>query len=94
MDFHDHLRREGVHNRDADSMKSAGDLVARPTEFPAGVEDRHHDLECVHGLPLRILLRRVRTDRDAATVVGHRDLVGLVDPEIDAIARPVHRLVD
>src|SRR5438477_2445773 len=94
MDFDDHLRREGVHHRNANSMQSAGDLVSGSAELAARVEKRHHDLERVHGFALRILLRRVRADGDPAAVVGDGDVVRLVDPEIDAVARSVHRLVD
>ena len=58
------------------------------------MEDGHHDLERVHRLALGVLLRRVWAYRDAAAVVRDRDLVVRMDPDIDAVARAVHRLVD
>ena len=94
MDLDDHLGREGVHHRHADAVQSAGDLVAGAAELSAGVEDGHDDLQRIHRLALRVLLGRMRSRRDPAAVIGDGDLVRLVDPEIDAVARAVHRLVD
>ena len=56
MHLDDELGRERVHDRDADAVESAGDLVARAAELAAGVEDRVHDLE--RGLAGLLLLVR------------------------------------
>ena len=56
--------RERVHDRHADAVQAAGDLVALAAELAAGVEHREHDL----GRRLVGVLG-VRVDRDAAAVV-------------------------
>src|SRR4051794_40469924 len=67
-DLQPELLRQRVHDRHADAVEAAGDLVAAAVaELAAGVQDGEDDL----GRGLALLLHDV--DRDAATVVGHGD---------------------
>ena len=52
--------RQRVHDRHADAVQAAGDLVALAAELAAGVEHREHDLG--RGL---VGILGVRVDRDA-----------------------------
>ena len=81
--------RQRVHDRHADAVQAAGDLVALAAELAAGVQHREHDL----GRRLVGVLG-VRVDRDAAAVVD--DAAAAVGEQRDVDARRVarERLVD
>ena len=66
-DLHLEPARQRVHDRDADAVQTAGDLVALAAELAARVEHREHDLG--RGL---VGVLGVRVDRDAAAVVDRR----------------------
>ena len=79
--------RQRVHDRDADAVQTAGDLVAVVVELAAGVQHGQHDFR---GRPAALVL----IDGNAAAVVddGHR--VVDVDRDVDLIAVAGQRLVD
>ena len=79
---------ERVHDRDADAVQAARDLVGALVELAAGVELGQHDLGGGDALG------RVHLDRDAAAVVLDRDAAVDVDRDRDARAVPGQRLVD
>ena len=81
--------RQRVHDRDADAVQAAGDLVALAAELAARVEHREHDL----GRRLVGILG-VRIDRNAAAVVD--DATPAVGQQRDVDTRRVarQRLVD
>ncbi len=79
--------RERVDDRDADAVQAARDFVAVVVELAAGVQNGQHDFR-------RGLAARVAVDRNAATVVDHRDRVVDVDLDVDLIAEARERLVD
>ena len=81
--------RQGVHHRDADAVKAAGNLVALASELAACVQDREHNLG---GRKVVVLL--VPIDRDAAAVVPDLDTAVGHDPNIDAVAVAGHGLID
>src|SRR5918995_3191664 len=56
--------REGVDDRGAYAVQTAGDFVAAAAELAAGVEDRHDHLQG------RLVLLGVLVDRDTAAVVS------------------------
>src|SRR5439155_21224741 len=80
---------ERVHDRDADPVETARDLVAAPVaELAAGVQDGQHDL----GGGALLLL--VHVDRDAAPVVGNGDAAVGVQDDLDRVAKAGDCLVD
>ena len=81
--------RQRVHDRHADAVQAAGDLVALAAELAAGVQHGEHDL----GRRLALVLGVV-VDRDAAAVVD--DPAAAVGEQRDVDPRRVagHRLVD
>ena len=85
--------RQRVHDRHADAVEPAGDLVALAAELAAGVEHGEHDL----GRRL-VLVVGVVVDRDAAAVVVHPAPAvgeqGHVDPGGVAGHGLVDRVVD
>ena len=81
--------RERVHDRDADAVEPAGDLVSPAlAELAAGVEGGEDDL-CSGSLLLGMLV-----DRDAAAVVDDGDRLVGVDRYLDLVAVAGERLVD
>ena len=85
-----HLRRERVHDRDADAVQAAGDPVAAAAELAAGVQRGERDLD---GRPA-VLGARDRLDGDAGAVVLHRHAAVGVDRDDDLRRAAGHRLVD
>ena len=79
--------RERVHDRDADAVESARDLVGPFVELASGVQLGHHDFG-------RVEAGLVRPHRDAAPVVDHRHGVVDVDRDRDLAAVAGERLVD
>ena len=63
--FDNELARQRIYHRDANAVKTAGDLVARPAELAPAVQPRQGDLD-----PGQLVLG-VDVDRDAAAVVDH-----------------------
>jgi hypothetical protein len=96
LDLEQQLLGERVHDRDADTVQAAGNLVAAAAELAAGVQLRHHDLRS------RQPELRHNGHGDAAAVVRDRyTAVGSeVDPDVIAAALQgfvdavVHHLVD
>jgi len=88
LDFQVQAPGQGVDDRDADAVESAGDLVGLVVEFAAGVKDGHDHFG------RRLLFFRVHGHRDAATVVedGHR--VVHVDEDLDVLAEAGQGLID
>ena len=79
---------ERVHDREADAVQAAGDLVALAAELAAGVQLRQHDLERGGAGALDLV------DRDAAAAVDDRDRVVRVDRDVDGVVVARERLVD
>ena len=77
-----------VHDRHADTMQTAGDLVRMAVEFPASVEFRHDDFRG------RYTFGGVNLDGNAATVVFNCDRAIDVDGDVDLVAAADQRLVD
>src|SRR4051812_5409947 len=81
--------RQRVDDRHADSVETAGDLVAPAlAELAPGVQDGQHDL----GRGTLLLLHRV--DGDASAVVGDGHRVVRVDHDLDVVRFAGERLVD
>ena len=87
-----HLRDEPlgerVHDRDADAVQSARDLVALAAELPAGVKLGQDDRE------RRKSLLRDHIDGDARAGVAHRHGVVRMDRDVDEVVAAGERLVD
>ena len=79
---------ERVHDRDADAVQAARDLVAVAAELPAGVELGQDDRE------RRKPLLRDHVDRDARARVDDRDRVVGMDRDLDEVVAACERLVD
>ncbi len=79
---------ERVHDRGADAVQAAGDLVAVAAELAAGMQLREHDLERRHALA------RDDVHRDARAAVDDRDRVVGVDRDADVVVPAGERLVD
>jgi hypothetical protein len=80
--------RERVHDRDADTVETARDLVGAVVELAASVQRRQHDLGS------GALLRGMFVHRNAATVVADGHAAVLVQNHVDLFAEAGHRLVD
>ncbi len=99
LDLDVEARRQRVHDGGADTVQTTGDGVGTTAELSTGVQDGEHDLD------RRLVgVRRVRVDRDAATVVDdahtairehrHEDRVGvtgqcLIDGVVDDLVDQV-----
>ena len=79
---------ERVHDRDADAVQAARDLVAVAAELAAGVKLRQDDRQRGHALVLH------HVDRDARAPVADRDGVVRVERDLDRVVAPRERLVD
>ena len=77
-----------VHDRDADAVETARDLVGGMLELPAGVQDRQDDLRG------RLPALLVEVHGDAAPVVTDRTGPVRVEDDLDGVAVPPERLVD
>ena len=77
-----------VHDRDADAMEAARDLVGILVELAAGMERGEHHLG------RRAVLGRVHPGRNAAPIVDHGDRVALVDRDVDLLREAGQGLVD
>ena len=77
-----------IHHRHAHAVETAGDLVIRVVEFPAGMELRHHQLGG------GALLGGMLADRNAAAVVLDRHRAVEVNGDVHAVAIARERLVD
>ena len=82
------FRGKRIHHRGADAVQTAGNLVGLAAELGPGVQRGHHRFQ------RRDLGLRMDVNGDAASVVGDRDVVALVDRGLDGIAETGHRLVD
>ena len=80
--------REGVHDRGAHAVQTAGDFVAAAAELAAGVEDRHDHFQ------RRLVLLGVLVDRDTAAVVGDGHHAVGADAGHDRVGMTAQRLVD
>jgi hypothetical protein len=88
--------RQRVHDRDADAVEAARDLVAVFVELSAGVQRGHHHLGG------GAMLLGMEIDGDPPPVVHHGDAVVVVDLDRNLVAvarerfidRVVHDLVD
>ncbi len=88
-DLHLEPARKRVHDRDADAVQAARDLVALAAELAAGVEHREHDLG--RGL---VGIFGVRIDRNAAAVVDDTTAAVGQQRDVDAGRVTRERLVD
>src|SRR6267378_3754026 len=79
---------ERVHDRDADAVQTARNLVGRVLELAAGVEHGQHDFR------RRLAGLLVRVDRDPAAVVADGDRAVGVQNDLDRVAEAAERLVD
>ena len=82
-----HRGGEGVDDRDADAVETAGDLVAVAAELAARMENSEHDLDRRHAALVHI-------NGNAAAVVRDGDAVVLVDHNLDVVAVARKRLVN
>ncbi len=87
-DAHQQALGERVHDRDADAVQAAGDLVAVAAELAAGVELRHHDLDRGQAGALD------DADRDAGAVVDDRHRSVAVQRHRDGVAASREGFVD
>ena len=79
---------QGVDDRRADAVQTAGRRVGAAAELAAGVQPGHDDLDAGQaGL-------RLDVDRDAATVVAHLDEPSACRRDVDPVAVAGERLVD
>src|SRR3989344_2908275 len=87
MDFRAHVDREGVHDRRADAMETAGDLVAFAAEFTARMEDGEH----------RLKRRDFRLGMDlygnTAAIIGDADAISWEKRDFDVVAVAAHRFI-
>ncbi len=83
--------RERIHNRDADAVEAARDLVGRivAAELAAGVELGQH-----HGQRGDAALVCHRVDRDPGAVVTDRDRIVRMDDHVDRVSASREGLVD
>ena len=79
---------ERVHDRDADAVQAAGDLVALAAELAAGVQLRQDDRDGGQSLI------RHHVDRDARAVVPDGDRVVRVEGHLDEVRPAGEGLVD
>ena len=89
VDLEHDPRRQRVHHRHTHAVQSARHLVAAAAELAARVQRGHHDLRRRLALVLGVLV-----DGDPAAVVGDTDRAVGEQRDVDARARPRHRLVD
>ena len=89
VDLELELARQRVHDRHADAVETAGDLVALAAELAARVQHGEHDL----GRRL-VLVVGVVVDRDAAPVVVDPAAAVGEQRDVDAGRVAGHRLVD
>src|SRR3977135_1375298 len=82
--------RQGVDDRDADTVQAAGDLVRVLVELAAGVQLGHHDLG---GRALQLVVF-LDVGRYAAAVVDDRDRIVGVDHDLDIASVSRTRLVE
>ncbi len=83
-----HLTGQGVYNRSADAVQTAGYLVGGVAEFAARMQNGiNHTLG-------RNLLRWVNVNRDAAAMVNERDAAVFVKSDVNLIAVSRQMLVD
>ena len=83
-----HRGAQRVDHGDADTVQTAGDLVAAATELAARVQRRHDEGDG------RDLLGRVHVDGDAATVVDHAHAAVVLQHDLDVGGVARERLVD
>ena len=92
-DFDLEPRGEGIDDRYADAVQTAGGLVNLGVEFAAGMQRAHDDFE--RGFFRKF---RMRIDRNAAAVVGHGQKAIGAQFDFDEAGvtgqRLVHRVVD
>src|ERR1700730_4551344 len=86
LDFE--LHAQCVNHRSPDAMQTAGNLVRAAIEFAARMQDRVHDFEGV------ALLRRMRSDRNSATVIFDRNAIVAQNLDVDLGAMTGQRLVN
>ena len=95
-DLHLEIRGKRIHNGCSDTVETAGYLVSAATELPAGMKHREDNLHS------RLAGLRIDPDRDAASVIRHRDRIIRMDDDADMrtvagkrlIDRIVHNLID
>ena len=91
-DFNLEAAREGIDHRYADAVQAAREAVVFISEFGAGVESGHDNLDTGH------LLLRMPVDGHAATVIDHLQRLVRVVNDLDLTGEPgdglVHRVVD
>ena len=80
--------REGVDDRDPDTMQATRDLVGIVIEFAARVQHGHDDLGGRHPF------FRMNTDRNAATIVSNADRIVRVNGDADLAAVPRQGFID
>ena len=86
-DAHPHPRRQSVHDGNPDAVEPAGNGIAVPAEFPAGMEDRQHDFH-------RRFPRLVHPRRNPAAVVDDRAAPVLIDRHFDMRTIACQRFID
>ena len=89
INFEQQLGRKCVHYRDANAVKTSGNLVAPAAELSAGVQHRERDFSRRSTLVLRVLL-----DGNTAPVVHHSTTAVGEQGDVYSRAKPGHCLVD
>jgi hypothetical protein len=92
MNFDIECVREGVHNRAAHTVKSAGYGVSASTKLATRVQNRQHNFD------RRFLLDRMLVNGNPATVVDHTQRAIGKNRDVDSIAIPreglINRVID
>ena len=83
-----HVCRQSVHTRHADTVQTTRHLIGALVELTSGVEHGHDDLK---GRLMHLLML---VDGNTAAVVLHGDGIILVDGYFDILAKASHCLVD
>ena len=82
-----HFFGQGVDDRYADAVQTAGDRVAAAAEFTAGVEHRQHDFD-------RGTTGFMHVDRNAAAVIDHGHAVIRMNRDFNMSTETGQRFVD
>ena len=80
--------REGIHDRSAHAVQSAGNFISPAAELSAGVKDRENHFQ------RRDACFFLNIDRNSPAIVQHGDGIVRVDRHIDLAAETCQRFID
>ena len=90
LDLDRHLRTEGIHDGDTDTVQTPGDPVSPAAELAAGIQGGEHDLDSRSA----ILRAGDRFHRDPAAVIDDGNRTVFVDGDHDPVGVTGHRFID